>query len=207
MMRSVRPPAAPRAVPAWLAGALLFAIGTLALPAAALGLDDTEVAVFQALLAHGLDPEQRMLVLDASTTGDPAAIAEHLDIARTLVDELGAPGETLDAWIRRNAVTADIDHPLDLPVSYHVLDAEERAEVFDVPEPQVGWSQFFARYEGAPGLLRLSRIGLDDSRRHALVYVEHQCGVECGAGRLVHLSRGDDSTWQVNGAVLVWMVE
>lgn len=206
-MRSLVPRSRPAATCAWLMGALLLIDGTLAPPAAALGLDETEIAVLQTLLVHGLAPEQRMLVLDATTTGDPAAIAEHLDVARTLVDELGAPGETLDTWIRRNATTATIDHPLDLPVTYHVLDADERAELFDAPEPQVGWSQFFTRYAGAPGLLRLSRIGLDDSRRHALVYVEHQCGVECGAGRLVHLSRADDGTWQVNGAVLVWMVE
>jgi len=207
MTRSLVPRSTPTAAYAWLVGVLLLVHGALAPPALALGVDETEIAVFETLLVHGLDPEQRMLVLDATTTGDPAAIAEHLDVARTLVDELGAPVETLDAWIRRNAVSATIDHPLDLPVSYHVLDAEERAEVFDAPEPQIGWSQFFARYEGAPGLLRLSRIGLDDSGRHALVYVEHQCGVECGAGRLVHLSRGEDAAWQVNGAVLVWMVE
>ncbi|MEQ8662561.1 MAG: hypothetical protein RLW62_17245 [Gammaproteobacteria bacterium] len=174
---------------------------------AAQGLDEHEVPVLETLLAHGLDADQAMLVIDATTTGDPAAIAEHLEMARTLVSELGAPVAALDDWITRNAAVVTIDHPLDLPVSYHVLDADERAALFAMPEPQVGWSQFFARFPGAPGLLRLSRVGMGADRRHALVYVEHQCGVECGAGRLVYLSLADDGSWQVNGAVLVWMVD
>ena len=106
-----------------------------------------------------------------------------------------------------NAGTALIDRPLRLDITYQLLDQDERRKLFAAAEPKLAWSQFFARYEGAPGLLRLSRAGFDDTREHALVYVEHQCGVECGAGRLIHLQRGADREWQVKGAALVWMVE
>ncbi|MEQ8230131.1 MAG: hypothetical protein RLW61_23315 [Gammaproteobacteria bacterium] len=186
-------------------GAALLAL--LASPLVADSLGELDVAVFEAVLTHGLESDESMLVLDAVTTGDPAAIGEHVELARGLVGELGAPGATLDDWLVRNADTVTIDQPLDLPVSYHLLDADERAEIFAAPEPQLGWSQFFERFRAAPGLVRLSRVGRDAGARHALVYVEHQCGVECGAGRLVHLARDDTAGWRVAGAVLVWMIE
>lgn len=175
--------------------------------AAAMRISDTEIAVFETLINHGLDDDQRLLVIAAETTGDPAAIAEHGDTAAAVAADLGVPAETLDSWIRMNATVAAIDQPLRLDVSYQLLDDHERERLFAAAEPQLAWSQFFARYEGAPGLLRLSRAGFDDDRRHALVYVEYQCGTECGAGRLIHLARDDADSWQVKGAVLVWMVE
>lgn len=190
----------------WLALLIGLSVGG---PCAAvvMSISDTEVAVFETLINHGLDDDQRILVIAAETTGDPAAIGEHGDTAAAMAVDLGVPAETLASWIRMNAAVAAIDQPLRLDVSYQLLDDTEREKLFAADEPQLAWSQFFARYEGAPGLLRLSRAGFDHDRRHALVYVEYQCGMECGAGRLVHLARGDDDNWQVKGAVLVWMVE
>ena len=66
---------------------------------------------------------------------------------------------------------------------------------------------FYQQFEGAPGLLRLSRAGFDHSLTHALVYVEFQCGVECGSGRLIHLVNQANGNWTVENAALVWLVE
>lgn len=186
-----------------LAGALALCAGS----AFASGISEREVAVFEALINHGIAADQHLLVIAAETTGDPAAIATHEDTAQLLVAELGAPPATLRHWIRMNTGTATLDQPLNLALSYQALDAAARDALFTAADPQAAWQAFFTRYAGAPGLLRLSRAGFDASLRHALVYVEHQCGVECGAGRLVHVALGGGETWQVRGAVLVWMVD
>ena len=202
-----RPPAI-GAVRTWGIGLTVLAV-VAALPAivAADTVHDVEIALYETIVNHGLADDPRILVIAAETTGDPAAIAEHDATARAIVADLGAPPETLDGWVQMNAGTAIIDSPLRLDITYQLLDQDERRKLFAAALPQLAWSQFFARYEGAPGLLRLSRAGFDDTREHALVYVEHQCGVECGAGRLIHLQRGADLRWQVKGAALVWMVE
>jgi hypothetical protein len=187
--------------------AVLLLVLTPPTIAAANLVHDIEIALYETIVNHGLADDPRILVIAAETTGDPAAIAEHDEAARAIVADLGAPPEALDGWIRMNATTAIIDRPLRLSVTYQLLDQDARRKLFAAAAPQIAWSQFFARYEGAPGLLRLSRAGFDDTREHALVYVEHQCGVECGAGRLIHLQRGVDDSWQVKGAALVWMVE
>ena len=169
-------------------------------------LEQRELEIYSSLINHGLADAVPIVVLAAETTGDPAAIAAYEDAA-ALIEELGVPAETLANWQRRNAGLFAIDSPLKLDVSYQMLDAKTRAEIFADVEPAAGWSRFFARFVGAPGLLRLSRAGFDDNLNHALVYVEYQCGVDCGSGRLIHLANDSGDTWQVMNAALVWMVD
>lgn len=169
-------------------------------------LEQRELEIYSSLINHGLADTVPIVVLAAETTGDPAAIAGYEDAA-ALIDELGVPAETLRNWQRRNTGLFAIDSPLKLNVSYQMLDAKTRAEIFADVEPEAGWSRFFARFVGAPGLLRLSRAGFDDNLDHALVYVEYQCGVDCGSGRLIHLANESGDSWQVMNAALVWMVD
>ncbi len=183
--------------------AVLIALATAS---AATSLEEHETSIYSALINHGLAGAAKMIVIAAETTGDPAAIAAQ-DDAPAMLTDLGVPAETLLNWQQRNARRSTIDQPLNLSATYQLLDAEDRAELFANVEPAAGWSQFFARYPDAPGLLRLSRAGFDDSLMHALVYVEYQCGEVCGSGRLVHLSNEHGDGWQVLGAALVWMVE
>jgi hypothetical protein len=169
--------------------------------------DERELEIYAALINHGLEANVKLVVLDRGTTGDPAAISASEEAATTVVAELGAPAETLDNWQLRNGRSFAIDQPLALNVSYLLLDARTRAEIFADVEPDVGWTAFFTRFPGAPGLLRLSRAGFDDSLTHALVYIEFQCGAGCGSGRLAHLTNVSGAGWQVHGAALVWMVD
>ncbi|MGE0483253.1 MAG: hypothetical protein AB7Q81_03845 [Gammaproteobacteria bacterium] len=173
----------------------------------AAGLGEREVPVFEALLNHGLEAGVPIVVIAKVTTGDPAAIGTHAEEAATLVADLGAPPEVLEDWIRRNATQVPIDRPLRLDLTYQLLENDDRAKLFAAEAPQIAWSQFFERYRGAPGLLALSRAGFDAGFEHALMYIEQHCGVECGAGNLVHLAVGTDGTWHVHGAVPLWMAD
>ncbi|MCB1746789.1 MAG: hypothetical protein H6977_15380 [Gammaproteobacteria bacterium] len=187
--------------------ALLALALLLASASAAATLGEREAAVFEALLNHGLEPGTPIVVIAEETTGDPAAIGTHLAESAELAAELGAPPGTLDDWVRRNAQRVTIDRPLRLAATYQLLDAEQRAKLFSAEAPQLAWSQFFEHYRGAPGLIALSRAGFDADFEHALMYIEHHCGVECGAGRLVLLSLGADGAWHVNGAAPLWMAD
>jgi hypothetical protein len=168
---------------------------------------DREVQVLSALINHGIAPDTPIVVIADHTTGDPASVTSNADTAMAIVEELGIPRATLDDWSLRNVAPRLIDRPLDLQISYQMLNEGTLGELFDNVEPQQGWSEFFTRYAGAPGIVRVSRAGFDDSLSHALVYIEHQCGAECGAGRLVHLVRETDGGWRVQDGAVVWMTE
>lgn len=181
-------------------------VAALAAGPAPAALDDRDVRVLSALLTHGLEAGTPLVVVAERTTGDPAAITADDALRDAVAGGLEVPPEALASWSRRNAGAHRIERPLDLPVSYQLLDDETLAELFDDAEPGAGWARFFARFEGAPGIVRVSRPGYDDALATAVVYVEHQCGATCGAGRLVRLS-SDGTAWRVDGGAVVWMSE
>lgn len=196
----------PKFRPNGIAGAALLLMFVLA-PQGAGALDDRDVEVLSALIVHGLEANTPLVVIAGRTTGDPAAIAADDAVEDAIAGGLGVPLRALENWARRNAAPHPIERALDLPVSYQMLDDETLGELFDDVDPQTGWQHFFERFPGAPGIVRLSQPGYDDSLSQALVYVEHQCGAECGAGRLVALSRDDAGVWRVDGGAIVWMSE
>ncbi|MBK6657614.1 MAG: hypothetical protein IPG43_05440 [Proteobacteria bacterium] len=184
---------------------LLLCLATAA--EAAVSHAERELGVWSALINHGLDADAKMVVLAEQTSGDPARIARDAATIDTIVKQLEVPKSAFDDWQRRNARTDHIDATLALNVSYQVLDAKTRKELFDGAVPGSGWENFFKRFPGAPGILRISHAGFDDTLSHALVYVEHECGAECGAGHLFHLALRTGGGWEVKGGVTVWMVK
>jgi hypothetical protein len=46
-----------------------------------------------------------------------------------------------------------------------------------------GWERWSRQYPEAHGYIRLSAVGFDSPKTHALVYVEHYCAAECGGGQ------------------------
>jgi len=191
---------------AWLGVVLATTLAWCGAPWAAPRTSAVDVEVLGALLTHGLGPDSGTLVIANETTGDPAALAADPATGAELVKQLGTPPDAFEDWARRNARREPLDRPLPLAVPYRLLGNDVLDELFEGVEPRQGWQQFFARYEGAPGLLRASRVGYDASGLHALVYVEHQCGAECGAGRLAYLVR-ENGAWTVKDAVIIWMTE
>ena len=169
--------------------------------------DERELGVWSALVNHGLEANTKMLVLAAQTTGDAAAIARDAATTASIVKQLDVPASAFADWQRRNARIDSIDAALKLKVSYQVLDPKTSKTLFEGIAPGAGWEKFFKRFPGAPGLLRLSHVGFDDTLSHALVYIEHECGAECGTGHLFHLSLVSGGAWQVQGGVTVWMVK
>ena len=168
---------------------------------------DREVEVWSALINNGLDDKTKMVVLAESTSGDAAALARDPATAAAVIKQLGVPASLFADWARRNAGVDAIERPLKLKVSYQVLNAKTRAELFEGADPVHGWQQFFTRFAGASGLLRISHVGFDDNFGHALVYLEQVCGADCGAGHLFHLLHDAQGGWTVQDDTTVWMVK
>ena len=174
---------------------------------AGLSAADREIAVWSDLINHGLDDHTKMIVLAELTSGDAAGLARDPATIAEIILQMKLPPSLFADWVRRNATTELIERPLKLAVSYQVLNAKTRAELFDVSDPAASWKLFFTRFAGAPGLLRVSHAGFDDAMGHALVYLEQVCGADCGAGHLFHLARDEHDHWVVQDDVTVWMVK
>ncbi|NNC28152.1 hypothetical protein [Longimicrobium terrae] len=66
------------------------------------------------------------------------------------------------------------------------------------------WLGFRARYPGATGVVRFSRVAFADSGNTAIVSVSHGCGGLCGAGGLLRMERRD-GVWKVTTATAQWI--
>lgn len=186
---------------------LLLVLIALSLPATAApeaAISEREADIYATVINHGLDADAQTIVIAERTTGDPAALAGDAERGAAAIAELAVPPATFADWARRNARMDPLDRALNLTVTYQVLAPKTLAELFETGEPEAGWQQFFARFPGAAGLLRLSHVGFDETGQHALVYLEHQCGAECGTGRLVYLVH-EATGWAIRNATLVWM--
>ncbi len=164
-----------------------------------------EYALLSALLRHGLDPATKQAVIADTTTGDPTQVASHSVPLVARAQELNTTPELLAKWSNANQDTFTLLPSFTLPVPYALFSEGDRDMLFRGDAPLEGWKLFFARYPDADGFVRLSRAAFDESRTHALVYLEFQCGAECGSGRLVHLALSSANEWRVEGGELIWI--
>jgi hypothetical protein len=164
-----------------------------------------EYALFSALLRHGLDPAAKQAVIANTTTGDPARIVSSGPPSEARAKELNTSRELLREWSRLNQRTFTLTADFKLPMPMVLFTEADRDLLFRGDEPVAGWKLFFERYAGSSGLIRLSRAAFDLGSAHALVYLEFQCGPECGSGRLVHMTRAPAGGWQVEGGELIWI--
>ncbi|MEN9728227.1 MAG: hypothetical protein RL434_2593 [Pseudomonadota bacterium] len=168
-------------------------------------LPTEEYAVFRALLDHGLGPEAQQIIVAETTTGDPAGILPAGQADDVRAKDLGTSLELLRDWSLMNQRQFSLGTGFSTRVPHVLLSDTARETLFRGDEPQQGWRLFFRKYPQSAGLVRLSRAGFNAARSEALVYLEFQCGAECGSGRLVQLTRTPTGPWQINSGELLWI--
>lgn len=168
-------------------------------------LPEEEYACLSDLLGHGLGSEAKQAVIADLTTGDPSLIVGgDLPIeARALA--LNTKPELLREWAKLNEQNYPVLRQFHLPLPYTLLTESERDLLFRGDNPVAGWKLFFVRFPGSPGLLRVSRVAFDTAKTHALLYLELQCGAECGTGRLLQATRAANGPWQIEFGELIWI--
>jgi hypothetical protein len=61
--------------------------------------------------------------------------------------------------------------------------------------PNDPWAAFYKRYPDSGGVMIVSAVGFDVSRKRAMVYMAHSCGLLCGGG-MHHLLEKADGAWR-----------
>lgn len=181
----------------------VLAWSALAAPAAS-PLTADEYTVLTAVISHGLPAESKSIAIAAQTTGDPSSVVPPGADLEALAKRLDTTPALLAAWAALNAQVATLEQKFELKIHYELLDEPLRAKIFTDEDPAAGWARFAKRFPQAPGWLRVSRVALDEARLNALVYVEFACGAECGAGRLLRLTK-TNGLWVVLSGELMWV--
>lgn len=170
-----------------------------------LALDALEYQIIAAVLKHGLEPGQSHVVFAETTVPGPGRLVKNAEEVAKVAKQLEVPPELLDDWAVRNAKPARLKTGQGLGVAYELVGFEEQRRLFSSTDPAAGWAAFHQRFPQAPLLIRVSRAGFDAGLTHALVYVEFECGAECGSGRLVTLVRAPGGGYTVKDGALIWM--
>ena len=105
---------------------------------------------------------------------------------------------TLHSFMRVNAVPRALPEFEALGIAVEHAGTADLAAFHSAGDPNEYWRRFYARYPDSPGLVRLSRVGFDESGQQALIFAYHGCGGRCGTGKYVLLSRSSGE-WHVIG--------
>jgi len=165
--------------------------------------DTIDSQVSSALLNHGINSSSELIVLSSETTGNVLSVSDEENVTLKLT-ELQGTVEIYHEWQKRNRHRVPIEEALNVTASYVLIDTAKLTAIFSSGQPAIDWDNFFKEFPNAPGILRLSKSGYDKEELNALIYIEHQCGIDCGSARFVHLEKAEN-LWNVRGSILVWM--
>lgn len=168
-------------------------------------LPPIEYAVISAALEHGLGNEVERIVIDEYTTGHSVNIADPTRTDAEIALELGTTARAFSEWNRLNREQHALGAALDLDTPHDIMPRAVRSTLFAADDPPTNWAEFRRAFPGAPGILRVSRPGIDDVAGKALLYLEFECGPQCASGRILTLDRGTDDRWRVGAGALVWI--
>lgn len=113
---------------------------------------------------------------------------------------------TLDNLEARNREPQSLSSLFNIPMNYTIVGTEELKNSFGgISDPSEAWKRFYRRYPYSSGLISLSRVGFNEKKNQALVFLERSCGPECADGRIVILSKENDG-WVVRKVLMLWVV-
>ena len=117
----------------------------------------------------------------------------------------GAPiasDETFEDYSKRNKSNRWLERRLDLKTEYVLVNLREIENIFPMSDPNYPPKSFSEKYPGAGGFIRLSRVGFNSHLDEALVLAAWSCGILCGQGELLFLSKKNDVWTVVNRSML-----
>jgi hypothetical protein len=147
--------------------------------------------------------------ISSSHDASAAAAAGDIDLEEELRVALEALQQawpvlepaTVSDFVRANQSRTPLASSAFSDSSYTVV---QEVTVNDLFAPEGGWSAFYLRHPGAPGLIRVSRVGFNHDGTQALLHIENQRASLSGGGDFVLLVRGA-SSWRVAARRNTWI--
>jgi hypothetical protein len=173
--------------------------------------DDDSYAIYSMLVADEFDPDQnvseyKQWLISEQTIQWPAPGDESkLDNCFRIPEADRKQYASMIAdYKRQNAEPKKLVTKFTLAKMYSLLSENGREAYLAATEPAEGRHRvrkMQSWLEGAPGLISFSAIGYSADRSLALVYVEHECGTDCGGGS-PHVLKRVNKAWQEQKVVV-----
>ncbi len=186
-----------------VAALLLLSAAGCAAPKSTTALDDSpaeEYEVYSALIqAEYLNA---LIVIEGSTTPpgsplfSPSATAK---IARRQWPELG--DDILKDFQAKNEKPSVLERRFTLSVQYVLISQQELESLFAGGS---GWDEFYAKFPGSQGVLTLSRVGFNEAKDTAILYVGNQSHWLAGHGNVI-LMKKTGGRWTVQAKAMMWI--
>lgn len=109
---------------------------------------------------------------------------------------------TINNFIKKNSKSYRLGLWFSLKVKFTIITREERRRIFWRGK---GWDEFYEIYPNSQGILKLSRVGLNNEVNQALLYVGNQQHWLSGKGYYIFLVKDDKGRWKVKDKLMVWI--
>jgi hypothetical protein len=157
----------------------------------------------QAVYAHLLGETFHSLhyvLSDHSASWDGQDNDQFQEVIRDLS---GLSKETLASFLLANGKSEPLPADLELGAPYTLIDRSTFLGLVDgPPDPSTGfWSEFFAQFPEAAGLLTVAHVGFDAGENQALVFLRWRAGPLAMSCTFFLLER-DADTWNIVGDVI-----
>jgi hypothetical protein len=133
--------------------------------------------------------------------GDKTSIAELFfgpaSSYRQFVDYLSkqaddqVPAELIDDFCRKNAQLQPVWPELGSRVPMQLFGGKDSVAIFHT-DPDAGWTRFYQKYPGAPGIITVSRVGFNGAKNLAMFYVGRTSGSLNGYAQIYVMKKQGD---------------
>jgi hypothetical protein len=164
--------------------------------------DDAKVwrTAIAAEIPHAMHGKNVVLERRTGVSSLPLSTATIVNPFR--VKKLDVPEQLVTRFMAVNQSSVDLFEAFGRDNRITLVTSAAVGEMFRSSDLDADWAAFYAKYEGAAGLFKVSRPAF--YRDLALLYVELSCGGLCGEGHFLLLRRAQ-GTWVVQADVLTWI--
>ena len=165
---------------------------------------DEEYAVYTALFGEKI----KLVVIESPESKDNVEWIDrifkeslsHSDLFNSL------SSATIDNLISRNRHIRPLKNLFKTNVKCVILSRAELNEIFDNNPTTLReqWQQFYEKYPDSGGFYSFSRVGFNNEKTQALLFVGHFCGALCASGKWILLTKMEGK-WVETTRHLVWV--
>ncbi len=163
-----------------------------------------EYAVYAAAMLKVVHGSSFVVVDTTSMHNKPGEIPAALNFPPE--DKPRLTADLVGDFKMKNSAPSTLASGFPAAVSVTLITEAERQAMFAgcLGGDACGWSVFYKRYAGASGITSLSRVGFNDARDIALLYLGHSRDWEAGMGLYVLLAK-HEGRWEVTSLTTSWI--
>jgi hypothetical protein len=151
------------------------------------------VAFLRAEFAEEIKAGKRLVIEDRTDLGPLLLGMSYQEFVASLLDEAKdkVPAEVIRDFDEKNRQSHAVWPELSRHLPVRVLSREEHKAIFTA-NPDDNWKRFYERYPDAPGIITVSRVGLNRDKNLALFYMGVGRGSLNAGGQLYVLKKEGD---------------